>query len=735
MPLVVELQDSKGNLADPGGTTYHVTLDGALLGGVFEGDIDAIGRLALTDVRVTAPGTVRLAAGAPGVSNATMPADLVVSPAASTVGPPSTTPAQLVFNSPPPPGTAGVPLPPVNVSVLNGNGDVLTTAGGSVQLFIPNGTPAVGARHEEPTNLALGATVLTAPVVNGVATFTANLTRAGTWNLAATWSGGLSATPQGVTVAAAATASLNFQVQFPLPFPPIPLQPAGLAIANATLQGQSGANPLASLMACEALDAFGNRNLAENRAVNLSFTSAGRALQGVTQATMGAVDAGLARFDAAAFPQGRLGVQSLTATLGAMTGHTAPFQVVLEPASSLSNGELSPIFANAVGPHLISGDGRYLVYTRATLDPFGAQQGSHVWRKDRQTGQETQIDNSPDNIFNEVPAISPNGQYVVFRSNHPGGSARQIWRWHNGTITLASHVHGNLTQGVNNHCQSGDVNDSGLVVYDTQATDVVPLPKRGTYQVYAAPASGTAVQVVSESAPGVMMDNSGFANPAAPTVSADGKVAFTAFAFDMPGYNPAFAVAAYRRDLSRAVDAGGLMLVTGQPGNPALAFQGFTQFPVISANGRYVVYFGQAFDGSQPTDDGSRLQVYRRDCDGPATALVQVSEGMTQRSQAGNGSDYASISADGRYVVFNSSEGLRGFAAAPLGAVHIYRRDCNTTALALVNRTNASTPMAIGNFGTWPSLAASNIALCAFCSLGDSVYLGPAGQVFVTWVP
>lgn len=758
-PLTVELQDVKGNTVLPGATNYHVTLGlapgGAVLQGTPEGDLQADGRLTIPDARVSAAGTFQLTAEAGGVLNATMTTDLIIQTEAATVGPAETTAAQIAFGPPAAPGTAGVSFPET-VRVLNGNGDVLTSATGFIQLYVENGTPAVGANNQNPVQVGPGVTVLKAPVKDGVATFdgigqaaiiggpappdpngrAVIITRAGNWTLRAVWSQGLPGATSPATIAAAATASVNFQDQ---DGSAQVFQPGPLAIANATLQGQSGANPYSTPIIGALLDAFGNRNLTDTRDVKLEFTSAGHALQGTITKKANAL--GLVVFDAVAFPQGRLGLHTLSAVLGNLTSLTAPFELVAEPVSSLSNGELSPVFPNANGPHITSGDGRYVVYTRQILNGFGAQQGSHVWRKDRQTGQELQIDvGSADNVFSEVPGISPNGEYVVFRSNHPFGGAtlpngaRQIWRWHNGTITLASHVTGDVTTGANNHCQSGDVNDSGLVVFDTQGDNVAP-NKRGSYQVYATTVAGAGVQVVSESSPGVMMDNSGFANPPAPTVSADGKVSFTAFAFDMPGYNAAFAVACYRRDLSKAVDAGGLVLVTAKPNDPGLSFAGFCQFPVISANGRYVTYFAQSFDGSLPTDNGGRLQVYRRDCDGPATALVFVSEGQTQQSQAGNGSCYASISADGRYVSFVSSEGLRGTPAAQLGAQHVYRRDCDSNTLVPLNRHPNGSLFVVPNFGVWASIAANNPPLTAFFTLDDSLYRGIAGEVYMVYRP
>lgn len=723
VPLTVQLQDSKGNLVQPGATVYNVTLAGAPLAGTFEAILPANGELSFADARISAAGSYRLAAGTTGgVTNATAAGNVVIEAEASTVGPPATTPASLAFGPPPAPGTAGAAFP-LTVRVLNGNGVPLTTAGGNVQLDVSGGTPATGARNEDPTRIAPASTVLTAPVVNGVATFSANLLRAGNWSLRGVWSQGLTPATQSVQIAAAATASLSFSTQ-----------PATVGVANATVQGNTGPNPVAPTLAVELLDPFGNRNLADARAVQLAFTSPGTALQGTTQVL---ASAGLATFAGVAYPPRRLGLQTLTATVGSLTGLSAPFDMATEAASTLANGELGPRQVNAAGPHIVSGDGRYVVYSR-TIQGAGA----HVWRKDRETGEELQIDvGSPDARFSEVPAISPNGQYVVFRSNYGFGGltppTSQIWCWHNGTVSLVSHVNGTASGYCNLDCVSADVNDSGLVVYDTRSDNILPIPHQGFEQVYATTVGNTSVRLVTESAPGVMM-NTLFPQGCSPTVSADGtKVAFGAFASDLPGFNPGFAFAIYRRDLTRPANAGGMLLVSAQPNFPLLlACGGFCQGPVISGNGRYVAYFFQAINQDIASDDYGKNQVYRRDCDGPPTAYLQVSDGVTLASSFGSGSIYPSISHDGRYVAFATTEGLRGLPRPFGNRCNAVRRDCNSTSLALLNRRpGGDGTWSLGTTNTWPSLAVNNPTLCAFGSGLDDLYNSFNAAVFMTYAP
>jgi Tol biopolymer transport system component len=84
---------------------------------------------------------------------------------------------------------------------------------------------------------------------------------------------------------------------------------------------------------------------------------------------------------------------------------------------------------------------------------------------------------------------------------------------------------------------------------------------------------------------------------------------------------------------------------SGAPAN------GHSNSPVISANGRYVAFTSQA-SNLVPTDTNGALDVFVRDLQAGTTTLVSVSSGG---AAANYGAYEPSISADGRYIAFESA--------------------------------------------------------------------------------
>jgi len=131
-------------------------------------------------------------------------------------------------------------------------------------------------------------------------------------------------------------------------------------------------------------------------------------------------------------------------------------------------------------------------------------------------------------------------------------------------------------------------------------------------------------------------------------VSADGRyVAFTSNGNDLiPGQTVDTWSDIFLRDLR----TGETTLVTkSYTGNGAL---GSSAYPSISADGRYVVYESWS-DGLAVNDNNGLTDVYRWDRNTGQSELVSVTTGGT--TNANYQSNAASISANGRFVVFQSS--------------------------------------------------------------------------------
>jgi hypothetical protein len=121
---------------------------------------------------------------------------------------------------------------------------------------------------------------------------------------------------------------------------------------------------------------------------------------------------------------------------------------------------------------------------------------------------------------------------------------------------------------------------------------------------------------------------------------------------------------------------------------------------VMSSDGRYVAFNGFGTDYVTTSDTNGRSDVFLRDVAAGTTTLLSVNNAGT--SSAINGGDYPVISADGRFVLFESSStdmvpnpisGLNIFAVAVGGRVHFDATNLN------VNETAGNANFAITRTG------------------------------------
>ncbi len=140
---------------------------------------------------------------------------------------------------------------------------------------------------------------------------------------------------------------------------------------------------------------------------------------------------------------------------------------------------------------------------------------------------------------------------------------------------------------------------------------------------------------------------SGSSWSASPRISADGRfVVFTSSADDLVTVDSNGQTDVFIRDLQRATTS---LVSINKAG--ADSGNGVSQSPVISADGRFVVFRSNA-DDLVPMDADGRYDVFVRDLQKGTTTLVSINQ---EGTGSGNGnSDYPVISADGRFVVFSS---------------------------------------------------------------------------------
>jgi flagellin-like hook-associated protein FlgL len=232
-----------------------------------------------------------------------------------------------------------------------------------------------------------------------------------------------------------------------------------------------------------------------------------------------------------------------------------------------------------------------VVFRSAATNLVAGSSGSQVYRKDLLTGEVKLVSASSSGAPGSgyYAAVSGDGRYVSFSSN----SAALV---------------------------SGDGNSSA----DVFVKDLL---------------TGDIVRATTTSS-GVEADTGGGAG----AISADGRyIVFNSSATNLPGANGSIQI--YRKDLQ----TGELLLISsngsGQGGN------GASTAPVLSANGRYVVFESAASD-LVSGDSGSTSDIFMKDL---VTGLIQRVSTGSSGSEANGGSSRATVSDDGRYVVFSSA--------------------------------------------------------------------------------
>ena len=320
----------------------------------------------------------------------------------------------------------------------------------------------------------------------------------------------------------------------------------------------------------------------------------------------------------------------------------------------------------------ISADGRYVAfYSRADNLVSGDTNGvEDVFLRDTQAGTTTRVsvasDGTQANGWSIVTAISGDGRYVAFDS---------------GASNLVS----------------GDTNGvEDVFLRDTQA---------GTT---------TRVSVASDGKQGNI--GSFF-----PSISTDGRyVAFVSDASNLVSGDTNGTEDIFLRDTLMgnttivSVDSGG---VQGDD---------YSLYPSISADGHYVAFYSEASNLVSGDLNGSS-DIFVRDTQMGNTALVSVAADGTQ----GNGRSYSpSISGDGRYVAF-WSDASNLVSGDMNGGTDIFVRDTQTGKTTLVSVATDGTQ---GNFWSRsPSISADG-RYVAFESVADNLVSGDgndADDVFI----
>ena len=308
----------------------------------------------------------------------------------------------------------------------------------------------------------------------------------------------------------------------------------------------------------------------------------------------------------------------------------------------------------------VSDDGRYVAFaSEATnLVPGDTNNQMDVFRKDLWTGAVVLVSRSAaggqGNFQSDSPVLSADGRYMAFRSyanNLVAGDTNNradIFRkdLQTGEIVLVSAA-ADGTQVAQDSATPAMTPDGRYVAF--RRTQVVTLSPGSAFpklNIFHKDLTTGALYWVSRTAGGASSDG----DSSEPAISADGRyVAFTSGSPDLvPGSDASGSFPdVFRKD----AQTGAIVRVNTTPGG--VQGNGNTNGPAISATGRYVVF--KSFSSNLVSGDTNGTQdIVRKDLQTGAIDLVSSSAVGTLGN--GNSGDFSAptVSADGRYVAFES---------------------------------------------------------------------------------
>ena len=321
----------------------------------------------------------------------------------------------------------------------------------------------------------------------------------------------------------------------------------------------------------------------------------------------------------------------------------ATTRVSVGPGGAQANGPSA-----TDSPPAISADGQVVAFSSegSNLVPNDTNDHGDVFVHDRKSGETTRVSVGPGGAEatggdSFSPAVSADGRYVAFASDAtnlvPGDT-------NNATDVFVYDRQAKTTTRVSVAAgggQAGDASfgpslsgDGGIVAFVSRSADLVAGDTAGGEDVF-----------VRDLKAGKTTRVSSGGSAAAPVVSADGRV--VAFASAAPAVVPG--------DTNGASDVFAFDRETGATERVSVGPAGAqgdraSVAPALSADGRFVAFASEATD-LVPGDTNQRPDVFVRDRRLGATIRVSVGSG----GQADRPSATPSISADGRFVAFQSA--------------------------------------------------------------------------------
>jgi Tol biopolymer transport system component len=339
----------------------------------------------------------------------------------------------------------------------------------------------------------------------------------------------------------------------------------------------------------------------------------------------------------------------------------------------------------------ISGSGRYVVFetNSPNLVPGDTNTETDVFVRDRKTGKTERVslrsNGRQANSWSGYASISANGRFVSFTSD----ASNLVRGDTNGVQDIFVHDRrtGRTTrisvdrrgrQG-NDDSSSSDISATGrYVIFTSVATDLVRNDENGYEDLFVHDRVTGTTRLVSVRSNG-RQANAPVGNIDPGSISADGRfITFGSTASNLVKNDDNAVADVFVRDRVARTTRRMSVSSAGDEGN------GASQDPAISGDGKYVAFSSDATN-LFGTDANGERDIFVHNRNRGTTRRISVS---SADEEADGYSSYASISADGRYVAFDSfAENL--VADDTNNATDVFIRDRKRRTTVRVSLTNA----------------------------------------------
>jgi hypothetical protein len=279
------------------------------------------------------------------------------------------------------------------------------------------------------------------------------------------------------------------------------------------------------------------------------------------------------------------------------------------------------------------------------------------------------------------------------------------------TTRLVSVNNAGTGSGIGGDSVSPKFSSNGrFIVFYSFASDLVANDTNGTSDVFVRDLKTGTTTLVSINKDGTDSGNGTFSYNG--TLNANGRfVAFISNSSDLVANDTNGTYDVFVRDLKTGTTALASINSEGTDSGNDLSTSSLNSPPAMSADGRFVAFESYASD-LVANDTNNTIDVFVRDLKTGTTALVSVNYSGTASSRAG--STYPVISADGRFVAFqsNSVDLVTNDTGNISGDVFIRDLKAGTTSLVSVNKTGTAS----GNDGAKSPSISANGRFVAFTS-------------------